>query len=183
MKLALSLHGVRQDVRQPLLPFAAKYSLDELQRTVVAVSRRQTARAMIEYLMLAGVNDSQADARELVAWLAGFRVHVNVMPYNPIDHAPRYKPAAQASEPSRRDLHIFKQVGTRAFGTAFTRWRVGLVLSMIDRTSGDTHTSRPAVVSGHDIGWVSPGHSPFQGGGGIFGDVVVEEESLASVCI
>jgi hypothetical protein len=40
---------------------------------------------------------------------------------------PQYKPAAQASEPPCRDLHIFKQVGTRAFGTAFTRWRVGLV--------------------------------------------------------
>jgi 23S rRNA (adenine2503-C2)-methyltransferase len=77
--------------------------------------------------MLAGVNDSQADAHELVTWLAGLRVHVNLIPYHPIDRAPQYKPAAQASELSRRDLHIFKQVGTRAFGTAFTRWRVGLV--------------------------------------------------------
>ena len=57
VKLALGWHGVRQDVRQQLLPLAAKYSLDELQRTVAAVSRRQTARATIEYLMLAGVND------------------------------------------------------------------------------------------------------------------------------
>lgn len=71
VKLALSWHGVRQDVRQRLLPLAAKCSLDELQRTVAAVNRRQTASVMIEYLMLAGVNDAQADARELVAWLAG----------------------------------------------------------------------------------------------------------------
>ena len=39
---------------------------------------------MIEYLMLAGVNDSLDDARELAAWLAGLDVHVNLIPYNPI---------------------------------------------------------------------------------------------------
>ncbi|HUG68769.1 MAG TPA: hypothetical protein VMM76_13565, partial [Pirellulaceae bacterium] len=40
------------------------------------------------------------------------------------------------TSPQRKQVNprvaIFKQVGTRAFGTAFTRWRVGLVLSMID---------------------------------------------------
>ena len=43
---------------------------------------------MIEYLMLAGVNDSADDARELAAWLTGLDVHVNLIPYNPIAAAP-----------------------------------------------------------------------------------------------
>jgi 23S rRNA (adenine2503-C2)-methyltransferase len=43
---------------------------------------------MIEYLMLAGLNDSLAAADELIAWLDGLRVHVNLIPYNPIDDAP-----------------------------------------------------------------------------------------------
>jgi 23S rRNA (adenine2503-C2)-methyltransferase len=43
---------------------------------------------MIEYLMLAGVNDSLSDASELAAWLAGLDAHVNLIPYNPIDAAP-----------------------------------------------------------------------------------------------
>jgi 23S rRNA (adenine2503-C2)-methyltransferase len=38
--------------------------------------------------MLAGVNDSTDDARELAAWLHGLDVHVNLIPYNPIDTAP-----------------------------------------------------------------------------------------------
>jgi 23S rRNA (adenine2503-C2)-methyltransferase len=46
---------------------------------------------MIEYLMLAGVNDSLADARELADWLTGLSVHVNLIPYNPIDSAPHLR--------------------------------------------------------------------------------------------
>ena len=43
---------------------------------------------MIEYLMLESVNDSLADAEELSDWLAGLRVHVNLIPYNAIAGAP-----------------------------------------------------------------------------------------------
>ena len=46
---------------------------------------------MIEYLMLAGVNDSADDARELAAWLTGLDVHVNLIPYNPIESAPQWR--------------------------------------------------------------------------------------------
>ncbi len=88
VNLALSLHSVRQDVRERLIPLAAKFPLDELQRTVAAVNRKQSTSVMIEYLMLAGINDSLDDARELVAWLGGLNVHVNLIPYNPIDDAP-----------------------------------------------------------------------------------------------
>jgi hypothetical protein len=42
---------------------------------------------------------------------------------------------------------LFKQVGTRAFGTAFTRWRVGLVLSMIDSRGGRGIASRKSPRS------------------------------------
>jgi 23S rRNA (adenine2503-C2)-methyltransferase len=89
VNLALSLHSVRQEVRSRLIPLATKFPLDELRRTVAEVNRRQSTSVMIEYLMLAGVNDSQDDARELAAWLAGLHVHVNLIPYNPIEDAPQ----------------------------------------------------------------------------------------------
>ena len=89
VSLALSLHSVRQDIRSRLIPLATKFPLDELQRTIAAVNQRQAASVMVEYLMLAGVNDSQDDARELAQWLAGLNVHVNLIPYNPIDDAPQ----------------------------------------------------------------------------------------------
>jgi 23S rRNA (adenine2503-C2)-methyltransferase len=88
VNLALSLHSVRPAVRQRLIPLAARYSLEELRSAVAAVNRIQPrCPLMIEYLMLSEVNDSLDDARELAAWLAGLRVHVNLIPYNPIESA------------------------------------------------------------------------------------------------
>jgi 23S rRNA (adenine2503-C2)-methyltransferase len=88
VNLALSLHSVRPDVRELLIPLAVKYSLDELRAAVAAVNRIQNNTLMIEYLMLAGVNDSGEDASELAAWLSGLNVHVNLIPYNAIETAP-----------------------------------------------------------------------------------------------
>jgi 23S rRNA (adenine2503-C2)-methyltransferase len=99
VNLALSLHSVRQPVRQRLMPLAAKYSLDDLREAVAAVNQIQDNTVMIEYLMLAGVNDSLDDARELAAWLRGLHAHVNLIPYNPIESAPQLR----TSERPQRD--------------------------------------------------------------------------------
>ncbi len=108
---ALSLHSVRQNVRERLIPLAKKYPLDELRQSIAEVNRVQGSTVMIEYLMLAGVNDSTEDASELVAWLDGLNVHVNLIPYNPIDDAPQLAPTAQ----KQRDAFakILKQAGQK----------------------------------------------------------------------
>jgi 23S rRNA (adenine2503-C2)-methyltransferase len=96
VNLALSLHSVRQSVREELIPLAAKYPLDELRATVARVNEIQHNTVMIEYLMLAGVNDSADDARELAAWLTGLSAHVNLIPYNPIASAPQLRTTDRA---------------------------------------------------------------------------------------
>lgn len=88
VNLALSLHSVTQEVRELLIPLARIYPLDQLRETVRELNTISTAPVMIEYLLLAGKNDSQADAQALIAWLAGLRVHVNLIPYNAIADAP-----------------------------------------------------------------------------------------------
>ena len=111
VNLALSLHSVRQDVREQLIPLAAKYSLDDLRAAVAKVNQIQNNTVMIEYLMLAGVNDSADDARELAEWLTGLNAHVNLIPYNPIETAPHLRtterPGARRlrRDPPRRRLH------------------------------------------------------------------------------
>jgi len=100
VNLALSLHSVRQDVRERLIPLARKYPLDQLRSTIVELNSRFGIRIMIEYLMLAGVNGSPEDAGELIAWLNGLSVHVNLIPFNAIDDAPHLvgsdRPAREA---------------------------------------------------------------------------------------
>jgi 23S rRNA (adenine2503-C2)-methyltransferase len=91
VNLALSLHSVRPEVREQLIPLAAKYSLDELRTAVAKVNQIQNNTVMIEYLMLAGVNDSPDDARKLTAWMNGLDVHVNLIPYNPIASTPHLR--------------------------------------------------------------------------------------------
>jgi 23S rRNA (adenine2503-C2)-methyltransferase len=88
VNLALSLHSVRQKAREKLIPLAKRFSLDQLQATLRQLNSLQAKPVMIEYLMLAEVNDSRADAQELVVWLEGLNVHVNLIPYNPIEDAP-----------------------------------------------------------------------------------------------
>jgi 23S rRNA (adenine2503-C2)-methyltransferase len=91
VNLALSLHSVQKDVRERLIPLAAKYPLHDLRAAVARVNEIQQSTIMIEYLMLAGVNDSAGDARELATWLRGLNVHVNLIPYNPIASAPHLR--------------------------------------------------------------------------------------------
>ncbi len=89
VRLALSLHSSRQDVREQLIPLAKKYPLEELRRTLEDLRHVLYGEVMIEYLLLAGVNDSLTDADELIAWLDGLDVHVNLIPYNAVEEAPQ----------------------------------------------------------------------------------------------
>lgn len=96
VNFALSLHSVRQSVRERLIPLAAKYPLEDLREAVAAINRIQQNTVMIEYLMLAGVNDSPDDAHELAAWLNGLDAHVNLIPYNAIESAPHLRTTERA---------------------------------------------------------------------------------------
>ena len=88
VNLALSLHSVRQEIREQLIPLARAYPLDQLRETIREINAKTQSPIMIEYLLLAGRNDSESDARELIAWVEGLRVHVNLIPYNPIEESP-----------------------------------------------------------------------------------------------
>jgi 23S rRNA (adenine2503-C2)-methyltransferase len=88
VNIAISLHSVRQEVREQIIPLSRKYPLDELRQTIVELNSIQPSTVMVEYLMLAGVNDSLEDAAELAEFLEGLRVHVNLIPYNAIEGAP-----------------------------------------------------------------------------------------------
>ena len=88
VNLALSLHSVNPEVRRELIPLTKKHPLDELQETIRELNRQQGIPVMIEYLMLAEKNDSPDDASQLVEWLRGLNVHVNLIPYNEIEDAP-----------------------------------------------------------------------------------------------
>ncbi len=82
--LAISLHAVRDDLRDVLVPINKKWPLEELLeacRTYPGVSNAK--RITFEYVMLKGINDSDADARELVRLLKRIPAKINLIPFNP----------------------------------------------------------------------------------------------------
>jgi 23S rRNA (adenine2503-C2)-methyltransferase len=82
--LAISLHAVTDDLRDMLVPINKKYPLKELLDACRAYpSLSNSKRITFEYVMLKGVNDSIADAKELVRLLKGIPAKINLIPFNP----------------------------------------------------------------------------------------------------
>ena len=82
--LAISLHAVRDELRDELVPINKKYPIKQLLdacRNYPGVSNAK--RITFEYVMLKGVNDSPADAKALVRLLAGIPAKINLIPFNP----------------------------------------------------------------------------------------------------
>ena len=89
VNLAISLHAVRDDIRDRLVPLNRKYPIAELLDACRDYPGASNARRItFEYVMLKGVNDSPADARELVRLVAGIPAKVNLIPFNPWPGAP-----------------------------------------------------------------------------------------------
>ncbi|MEI7669555.1 MAG: 23S rRNA (adenine(2503)-C(2))-methyltransferase RlmN, partial [Pseudomonadota bacterium] len=84
VNLAISLHAVRDDLRNELVPINKKYPIAELLNACRNYPAASNARRItFEYVMLKGVNDSDADAKELIKLLDGIHAKVNLIPFNP----------------------------------------------------------------------------------------------------
>jgi 23S rRNA (adenine2503-C2)-methyltransferase len=115
VSLAVSLHATNDSLRDELVPLNRKYPIAELlaacRRYVDGDGRR---RVTFEYIMLAGVNDGVAQARELVKLLDGIPSKVNLIPYNPFPQG-RFVRSDQAT------IDRFRDVLQRANLTTITR--------------------------------------------------------------
>ena len=84
VRLAISLHAVTDELRDTLVPLNRKYPIAELLGACREYPQARNARRItFEYVMLKGVNDSPADAKELVRLIAGIPAKINLIPFNP----------------------------------------------------------------------------------------------------
>ena len=89
VNLAVSLHAVSDEVRDTLVPINKKWPIAELLKACADYpGARNSRRITFEYAMLKGINDSDADARELVRLLTPIHAKVNLIPFNPWPGAP-----------------------------------------------------------------------------------------------
>ena len=83
VNLAVSLHAVRDDLRDILVPINRKYPIAELLEACKTYPAANNARRItFEYVMLRDVNDSDAYARELVRLIKGIPAKINLIPFN-----------------------------------------------------------------------------------------------------
>ena len=85
--LAVSLHAPNDELRNELVPLNKKYPLEELMAVCRDYFKEDNRRSItMEYVMLAGVNDTPLHARQLIKVLAGVRAKMNLIPFNPFPH-------------------------------------------------------------------------------------------------
>ena len=91
--LAVSLHATTEELRDALVPVNRKYGLADLIEACRRFPVKRRARITFEYVLLAGVNDTAADARRLVRLLSGLRAKVNLIPLNAAAGIPFERPS------------------------------------------------------------------------------------------
>ena len=96
VSLALSLHAPNDELRDQLVPLNKKYPIHEVLAACKRYVRADRRRITIEYVMLDGVNDSVAHARELVKLLKGLPAKVNLIPFNPFPNTVYQRSSQQA---------------------------------------------------------------------------------------
>ncbi len=94
-KLAVSLNASNEEQRRALMPITKKYHLADLMDACRRYPLRAWERLTFEYVVLAGVNDSDADARRLVGLLGEMRAKVNLIALNPGPGIPFETPAPE----------------------------------------------------------------------------------------
>ena len=102
VRLAISLHAADGELRSMIMPVNNSYPVEELREALVDYQETTGDRITIEYALFGGVNDGVERARELVRWLRGIHVYVNLIPCNSVEG--RY------AKPEAEDVLRFKSV-------------------------------------------------------------------------
>jgi 23S rRNA (adenine2503-C2)-methyltransferase len=124
--LAVSLHAPNDELRTRIVPTNDKTGIDEILAAADYFFAKTGRQVTYEYVLLGGLNDQTAHARELAKRLRGRHAHVNLIPYNDVVGLPYRRPSQEA-------LDVFLQVLRDAGLSVHVRKRKG---SEIDAACG-----------------------------------------------
>lgn len=94
-RLAVSLHTAKQKTRDVLMPKCVGQSLDDLQEALIDYNMQSGRRVTLEYMLIAGVNDSDSDMDALAAFCEGLNCHINLIPLNAVDGS-EFRPSGRS---------------------------------------------------------------------------------------
>ena len=111
-RLAVSLHGATDEVRNRIMPVNRKYPLKELVAACGQYQAQKGRMLTLEYILIGGVNDSVDQARPLAALARKLFAKVNLIPYNRVEGLPWERPAENVCEAFRAALQKQKITAT-----------------------------------------------------------------------
>ena len=85
IRLAISLHGATDDVRDKIMPVNSKWNIDALFESLHYYKEKSNKRLTLEYILIKGINDSLEQARILAKRAKSLKALVNVIPYNTVE--------------------------------------------------------------------------------------------------
>jgi len=118
VNLAISLHGATDEVRGRIMPVNRSFPLPALMAAVRQYPLAPRQSVFFEYVMLAGVNDADEDARQLARLLRGVRAKVNLIPFNDWD-------SSTFQRPELPRILAFQKILMAAGVTTTVRWSKG----------------------------------------------------------
>jgi 23S rRNA (adenine2503-C2)-methyltransferase len=110
-RLAISLHGATDAVRNRIMPVNKKYPLSELTAACEDYQKLKGRMITLEYILIAGVNDSLEQTRPLAALAKKLYAKINLIPYNKVEDLPWVRPAEEVCE---RFLAALEKMGVTA---------------------------------------------------------------------
>ena len=97
-RLAISLHGATDEVRNKIMPVNRKYPLSELTAACEYYLQKKIRMITLEYILIAGVNDDLTQTKPLAKLAHRLNAKVNLIPYNKVDGLPWTRPTVPAQE-------------------------------------------------------------------------------------
>jgi 23S rRNA (adenine2503-C2)-methyltransferase len=98
IRLAISLHGATDEVRERIMPINRRYNLEELFAACSYFNRKKKQRLTFEYILIEGINDSDDQARLLARHARRLSAKVNLIPYNVVQGLPWSRPSRNRQE-------------------------------------------------------------------------------------
>ena len=98
IRLAVSLHGATDEVRESIMPVNRKFPLDVLFEALRYYNTKKKQKITFEYILIEGVNDASEQAEELAKRAKSLRAKVNLIPYNTVEGLDWKRPEVNVQE-------------------------------------------------------------------------------------
>ncbi len=111
-RLAISLHGATNEVREKIMPVNRKYPLEELIPAAKVFARKHGRMLTLEFILIEDINDSLDQAKRLAAIARELHAHVNLIPYNKVEGLPWVRPSLTRQDRFVKELRALGVTAT-----------------------------------------------------------------------